>query len=70
MNRDRKGQVWELPTGTIFVVVGAPWRHGILGWQHPALTLVAHDDTPSVTDVQEFSRVSGAFEDRGWSRLA
>lgn len=75
--KDRTGEVWELPTGTLFVVVGPPSLHKVLGWQHPALRLVwgENDDGPQVSTVQEQepgskTRGVGTLESRGWGRIA
>lgn len=81
--KDRTGEVWELPTGSSFLVTGPPTKHAIFGTQHPYLMLARGrlDDGPSRGVVQEKADASPAielggfkardsFEERGWRRLA
>jgi hypothetical protein len=71
--KDRTGEVWELATGTSFLVTGPPRRHPTLGPQHPYLRLTRGPSDDSEHDrgsIQELAFENHSFEDRGWRRLA
>jgi hypothetical protein len=72
--KDRTGEVWELPTGTSFLVTGPPRRHPVFGPQHPYLRLTRGPSDDSEHDrgvVQELDdKPCLDFTERGWRRLA